>query len=91
MKQYYILATIIILIISFGSCTNDIENPDIIPIDKGQKTGDNIIIQKRNPKLPLIKKFILSESQTRGSISSEMVPSLDTVIKYKMGGIYKDA
>ena len=46
MKQYYILATIIILIISFGSCTNDIENPDIIPIDKGQKTGDNIIIQK---------------------------------------------
>lgn len=86
MKQYYILATIIILIISFGSCTNDIENPDIIPIDKGQKTGDNIIIQKRNPKLPLIKKFILSESQTRSSISSENGTFLGYSYKIQNGG-----
>lgn len=50
MKQYYILATIIILIISFGSCTNDIENPDIIPIDKGQKNRRQHYNSKKKSK-----------------------------------------
>ena len=58
-------------IISFASCTNDIENLDIIPTNNGQNTEGNIILQERNPNLPLplIKKFILNKPQTRNSVS----------------------
>ena len=60
-------------IISFASCTNDIENLDIIPTNNGQNTEGNIILQERNPNLPLplIKKFILNKPQTRNSVSGE--------------------
>ena len=73
MKQSNISATIIMSIISFASCTNDIENLDIIPTNNGQNTEGNIILQERNPNLPLplIKKFILNKPQTRNSVSGE--------------------
>lgn len=71
MKQYNIFATIIMSIISFSSCTNDIEKLAIIPTEKGQNTGDNIILQERNPNLPLEEKLILSKPQTRKSNSGK--------------------
>lgn len=71
MKQYNIFATIIMSIISFSSCTNDIEKLAIIPTEKGQNTGDNIILQERNPNLPLEEKRILSKPQTRKSNSGK--------------------
>ena len=58
-------------IISFSSCTNDIEKLAIIPTEKGQNTGDNIILQERNPNLPLEEKLILSKPQTRKSNSGK--------------------
>lgn len=58
-------------IISFSSCTNDIEKLAIIPTEKGQNTGDNIILQERNPNLPLEEKRILSKPQTRKSNSGK--------------------
>ena len=58
-------------IISFASCTNDIEKLAIIPTEKGQNTGDNIILQERNPNLPLEEKLILSKPQTRKSNSGK--------------------
>ena len=65
MKQSNISATIIMSIISFASCTNDIENLDIIPTNNGQNTEGNIILQERNPNLPLplIKKFKKATNQ----------------------------
>ena len=77
MKQSNISATIIMSIISFACCTNDIENLDIIPTNNGQNTEGNIILQERNPNLPLplIKKFIEIAFQAKTE------PSLDTVIK----------
>lgn len=71
MKQYNIFATIIMSIISFSSCTNDIEKLAIITTEKGQNTGDNIILQERNPNLPLEEKLILSKPQTRKSNSGK--------------------
>ena len=56
---------------SFSSCTNDIEKLAIIPTEKGQNTGDNIILQERNPNLPLEEKLILSKPQTRKSNSGK--------------------
>ena len=78
MKQSNISATIIMSIISFASCTNDIENLDIIPTNNGQNTEGNIILQERNPNLPLplIKKFI-----PEIAFQAKTEPSLDTVIK----------
>lgn len=58
-------------IISFASCTNDIENLDIIPTNNGQNTEGNIILQERNPNLPLEEKLILSKPQTRKSNSGK--------------------
>ena len=58
-------------IISFSSCTNDIEKLAIIPTEKVQNTGDNIILQERNPNLPLEEKLILSKPQTRKSNSGK--------------------
>ena len=69
-------------IISFASCTNDIENLDIIPTNNGQNTEGNIILQERNPNLPLplIKKFILNH-KPEIAFQAKTEPSLDTVIK----------
>ncbi len=74
-------------IISFASCTNDIENPDIIPTNNGQNTEGNIILQERNPNLPLplIKKFILKKPQTRNSVSGEDRTFLGYSYKIKNG------
>ena len=74
-------------IISFASCTNDIENPDIIPTNNGQNTEGNIILQERNPNLPLplIKKFILNKPQTRNSVSGEDRTFLGYSYKIKNG------
>ena len=87
MKQSNISATIIMSIISFASCTNDIENPDIIPTNNGQNTEGNIILQERNPNLPLplIKKFILNKPQTRNSVSGEDRTFLGYSYKIKNG------
>ena len=74
-------------IISFASCTNDIENLDIIPTNNGQNTEGNIILQERNPNLPLplIKKFILNKPQTRNSVSGEDRTFLGYSYKIKNG------
>lgn len=74
-------------IISFASCTNDIENLDIIPTNNGQNTEGNIILQERNPNLPLplIKKFILNKPQTRNSVSGEDRTFLEYSYKIKNG------
>lgn len=74
-------------IISFASCTNDIENLDIIPTNNGQNTEGNIILQERNPNLPLplIKKFILNKPQTRNRVSGEDRTFLGYSYKIKNG------
>ena len=74
-------------IISFASCTNDIENLDIIPTNNGQNTEGNIILQERNPNLPLplIKKIILNKPQTRNSVSGEDRTFLGDSYKIKNG------
>ena len=46
MKQSNISATIIMSIISFASCTNDIENLDIIPTNNGQNTEGTLYYKK---------------------------------------------
>ena len=58
MKQSNISATIIMSIISFASCTNDIENLDIIPTNNGQNTEGNITTRKKSKSSLTLNKEV---------------------------------
>lgn len=63
---------ILIVAISFASCSDDIHNiGNTGPVDQDQSEAANVVIQERNPNLPTIKKMADNELKTKGNISGE--------------------
>ncbi|WP_281514781.1 hypothetical protein [Phocaeicola sartorii] len=88
MKQHIIFSTILMAFISLASCSDDIDSTNNTSVNPSQNKEGNIIIQKRNPNLPEIKKLELDKSKNRSNISGETGNSdafLGSSYKFKNG------